>query len=562
MHLHDAITARWSPSPGAATRQAATVVVLREAGALETLLLRRAPQGGDMLAGACIFPGGALHVADRAAHGFCAGLDDATASRRLGVEHGGLDYYVAALRECFEECGLLHAVASDGGALAPAQLAELAPLRVALLRGALDLAAICARLDLRLQPSALQYFAHWLTPPGAPKRFDTRFFVAMAPPGQDPSPDRTETVECLWRTPAAALDPSDALVLAQPTRRTLEWLGTHGTARAVLDAAAHSGAVPRIMPRIAVGAQGRRAILPDDPAWHEVGKLDPEGYGDRRYDLHPGVVVELSPRLRRVTAPNGNVMTGPGTNSYFIGGGPANEWALLDPGPADAAHVQALLAALPGRLRWILVTHTHPDHSPATAALRAATGAEVLGMTPRHAEWNDTGFVPDVALRGGEVLRLPGGTTLRVIHTPGHASNHLCYELPEERLLFSGDHLTQHATVVINPPDGDMRAYLESLRALEALDVDWIAPGHGFLMSEPRAVIRRVVEHRLRREARVLAALQATPQTLEALVTKCYADVTPQLHAVAARSLLAHLLKLAGEGRALDSPAGWSLPAG
>ncbi|MFO1402398.1 MAG: MBL fold metallo-hydrolase [Steroidobacteraceae bacterium] len=560
--MQDAITARWRPSPGATVRPAATVVVLREDGGLETLLLRRAADTGDLLAGACIFPGGTLHAADRAAHALCLGLDDATASRRLGLEAGGLDFYVAALRECFEECGLLYAAAPDGSAPSAAQLEGLAALRPALLRGELGLDGICRQLDLRLAPAALQYFAHWLTPPGAAKRFDARFFVAPSPAGQVASPDGNEIVECLWRTPAAALDPRAALVLAQPTRRALQWLAKHGTAGEVLAEAAQPRAVPRIMPRIAMGEAGRRAITPEHPAWTEIGRLDPEGRGDRSYELQPGVRVDISPRLRRVTAPNGNLMTGPGTNSYFIGGGAENEWALLDPGPADDAHVRALLAALPGRLRWILVTHTHPDHSPAAAALRTATGAQLLGMPPGHAEWNDVDFAPDVALRGGEVLQLPGDTTLRAIHTPGHAGNHLCYELPQERLLFTGDHLMQHATVVINPPDGDMAAYLDSLRALEKLDIDWLAPGHGFLMGEPRAVIERVTAHRLRREAQVLATLRPAPQSLAALVATCYAETDPRLHPIAARSLLAHLLKLAGEGRARETADGWSLGAG
>ncbi|MCC7463980.1 MAG: MBL fold metallo-hydrolase [Gammaproteobacteria bacterium] len=555
--MNDAFTARWRSAPGARIRPAATVVVLRDAGSLQTLLLQRAARSDDMLAGASLFPGGALHPSDRAAHAHCIGLDDAAASARLGVKSGGLDFYIAALRECFEEAGLLFAAARDGAALSAAQLAALATLRPALVRGAIDLAGVCTQLDLRLTPGALRYIAHWLTPPGAHKRFDTRFFVAGAPAGQIPSPDRAETIECLWRTPAEALDPHTALLLAQPTRRTLQWLGTHGSLTAVLETAARIGAVARIMPRIAVGADGRRAVLPDEPAWAEIGRLDPAGRGDQRYDLQPGVCVELSARLRRITAPNGNLMTGPGTNSYFIGGGSANEWALLDPGPADDAHVRALLAALPGRLRWILVTHTHKDHSPAAAVLRAATGAQLLGMASHHTEWQDSSFAPDVALQDGAVLQLPGGTTLRVIHTPGHASNHLCYELPEERLLFSGDHLMQHATVVINPPDGDMAAYLGSLRALARLELDWIAPGHGFLMPGPRTVIDRVIEHRLRREAQVLTALRPQPQSLEELLAICYADVHVRLHAVAARSLLAHLIKLRAEGRAIDSQGGW-----
>jgi len=344
-----------------------------------------------------------------------------------------------------------------------------------------------------------------------------------------------------------------------PTVKTLEWLAAQGSATAALQAADAQPTIPRIMPRLATGARGLRPVMPDEPAWAEIGRLDPHGHGRCHADLAPGRAVMLAPRLRRVTAPNGSLMTGPGTNSYFIGGGAANEWALLDPGPADDGHVAALLAALPGALRWIFVTHTHPDHSPATAALRAATGAQVLGMAPLHTDWQDLSFRPDVALRGGEVFRLPGDSTLEVIHTPGHAGNHLCYQLHEERLLFTGDHVMQHSTVVINPPDGDMAAYLDSLQALAALDIDWIAPGHGFLMAEPEAVIKRLIAHRLQREARVLAALRAQPQPLEALLATVYAEVKPQLREMAARSLLAHLIKLRADGRAVDTGAGWAL---
>jgi glyoxylase-like metal-dependent hydrolase (beta-lactamase superfamily II) len=271
-------------------------------------------------------------------------------------------------------------------------------------------------------------------------------------------------------------------------------------------------------------------------------------------------VAELSPRLKRITAPNGNMMTGPGTNSYFIGGGAENAWALLDPGPADDAHVRALLAALPGKLNWIVVTHTHPDHSPATLAMQAATGARVLGMVSAHTEWQDPTFRPDVALRGGEVFHLPGDSTLQAIHTPGHAGNHLCYQLHEERLLFTGDHVMQHATVVINPPDGDMQAYLQSLRALLDLDLEWLAPGHGFLIDQPHQVVHRTVAHRLQREGKVVNALRSTGGgAVDVLLPVVYSDVPERMHPVAARSLRAHLLKLCADGRAVESGGRWSL---
>jgi glyoxylase-like metal-dependent hydrolase (beta-lactamase superfamily II) len=301
--------------------------------------------------------------------------------------------------------------------------------------------------------------------------------------------------------------------------------------------------------------------MPDEPAYAELGRIDPAGHGHGCYDIVPDKPVRLSERVIRVTADNGSVMTGPGTNTYLVGGGPGNEWAAIDPGPALAPHVEAILAAAPGPITRIFATHTHTDHSPATIALKARTGAVVHGLAARHREWQDTSFVPDVTLTGGERIELVPGTTLRAIHTPGHASNHLCYLLEEEKTLFTGDHVMQMSTVVINPPDGDMAAYLRSLHALQDEDIEWIAPGHGFLMAEPRQAMQAIVQHRLRREAKVAAALRALqPATLPALLARVYDDVRPALLPVAERSLLAHLLKLRDEGRAEEGEQGWSEP--
>jgi len=233
---------------------------------------------------------------------------------------------------------------------------------------------------------------------------------------------------------------------------------------------------------------------------------------------------------------------------------------VLDPGPDDDAHVQAILAAAPGPIRWIFVTHTHADHSPAARALKALTGAPLHGMAARHAEWQDTAFVPDRPLAGGEVFELPGPSTWRAIHTPGHAANHLCWLLDEERMLFTGDHVMQGSTVVINPPDGSMSAYLRSLRELLALDLDWLAPGHGFLMAEPRRALQALIDHRLKREAKVLAALPAdgSARSVDQLVALVYDDAPPKMHPVARRSLMAHLLKLRDDGLAApDGEHGW-----
>ena len=560
------ITARsWSPTPGAAVRQAATVVVLRrsEAG-MQVLLMRRAPREGDIHSGACVFPGGLLDAADAEGSALCSGLDDAQASARLGLPSGGLAYWFAALRECFEEAGLLVASAQDRSHLDAAQLAQIAAQRDALNRRELTMAAICRRFGIHLAADRIVYLDHWLTPPGVPKRYDTRFFVTEAPDLQVASQDDHETDAQLWLTPAEGLERRKELKLAPPTYKILELLQRLGTVDAVLAHARSLQAVPCIMPRLAIGSKGLRPVMPDEPAYAEIGRVDPEGRGHASYDLAPASPLRLSPRLIRVTADNGSIMTGPGTNCYLIGGGESNEWAALDPGPVSDAHVQAIVDAAPGPIRWIFVTHTHKDHSPAAQALKARTGAALHGMAALHTEWQDTGFRPDVPLAGGEVFQLPGpdgGNTLRVIHTPGHAGNHLCYLLDEERLLFTGDHVMQGSTVVINPPDGDMGAYLRSLRELMELELDWLAPGHGFLMPRPRQAMEQIVAHRLKREAKVLQAFSSRdPHSMDRLLAAVYDDVPHKLHAMARRSLLAHLLKLRDDGRLVQpAPDHWSL---
>lgn len=271
--------------------------------------------------------------------------------------------------------------------------------------------------------------------------------------------------------------------------------------------------------------------------------------------ITPGEVVTVAPGVRRITAPNPGVMTGPGTNSYLIGDA---ELALIDPGPELDAHRDALLAAAGDRLRWIFCTHTHRDHSPLARALQAATGAQVLGhgVTPADGRQDET-FRPDRVLRDGEVIDC-AGARLRVVHTPGHASNHFCYLLENSGLLFTGDHVMQGSTVVISPPDGDMQAYLDSLQCLLELPVSAFAPGHGHLITTPAEEVRRLIAHRLKREEKIHAALAAQgPCTLEALVRHAYDDVPERIHHVAMRSLHAHLLRLEHNGRATNAAGTW-----
>jgi glyoxylase-like metal-dependent hydrolase (beta-lactamase superfamily II) len=271
-----------------------------------------------------------------------------------------------------------------------------------------------------------------------------------------------------------------------------------------------------------------------------------------------GKVVELSPVVRRVLAPNPGLMTGPGTNTYLVG---RDEVAVIDPGPDDSEeHLDLVAAAGDGRIRWILVTHTHRDHSPGAAGLKARTGAEVLGFDERD------GFVPDTAIGDGWVLDATG-FRLCAIHTPGHASNHLCYRLEGERLLFSGDHIMSGSTVVIAPPDGDMAAYLAALERLKDLDLLGVAPGHGPYVEDALAVIEQYLSHRRARESAIEQALsRAGRARIPELVEAVYTDVPEALHDIARWSVWAHLRKLAVEGRAAardldDIDAEWWHPS-
>jgi glyoxylase-like metal-dependent hydrolase (beta-lactamase superfamily II)/8-oxo-dGTP pyrophosphatase MutT (NUDIX family) len=537
----------------AGARTAASLLLVRDGAAgLEVLMIRRAERVGDQRSGAAVFPGGVLDTRDADAYQHCLGDDDTAWSRRLGVAARGQDYLVAAVRETFEEVGLLLARHTDGRPLNPPHLAALRPWRDRLQDGRASAADFCAAEGLQFDLRGLVYMAHWLTPPGAPKRFDTRFFICLAPQDQEAQADLGEAVELMWLTPAQALERERGLTLLPVTRRTLQDLARHSNASHAMAWARGLTQVPLIMPRRAASERGLRVVLPDELPYAEVGKLDPEGQGTAHADLVAGRAVQLSPRIVRVTAPNPGPMTGPGTNTYLVG--EADAWTVIDPGPANDDHVRAILAAAPGRIVQILVTHTHKDHSPGAVPLAAATGAPVRGRRAAHLMWQDESFAPTQELQGGERLSLGPGTTLEVIHTPGHASNHLCYRLVEEDLLFTGDHVMQGSTVVINPPDGDMAAYLDALQALQARGLQWLAPGHGFLVAQPDAVLQGLVAHRLRREAKVEAALQVLRAgSTDELLPRVYDDVPAALHGMARRSLLAHLIKLQKDGRVISA---------
>ena len=262
-------------------------------------------------------------------------------------------------------------------------------------------------------------------------------------------------------------------------------------------------------------------------------------------EFEPGRLVRVAPGVQRLVAPNPSLMTGPGTNTYLLG---EPVTAVIDPGPLDEAHL-GLIARTAPRLELILVTHTHPDHSRGAMRLAELTGAQLVGRAPPPDGHQDRSFRPDIEPARFEHAA-PACGELCAVDTPGHASNHVCYLLRPAGLLFSGDHVLDGVTPVIAPPDGDMAQYMGSLRHLEQLALRAIAPGHGRVLERPLEVIAGIIRHREHREAKVLGALrQRGRASIDELLAPVYADVRPELHALARQSLEAHLIKLAHDGR-------------
>jgi glyoxylase-like metal-dependent hydrolase (beta-lactamase superfamily II) len=277
-------------------------------------------------------------------------------------------------------------------------------------------------------------------------------------------------------------------------------------------------------------------------------------------DFRPGVAVTLTATqvpVKRILGRNPSAMTGPGTNSYLIG---TQQLSLLDPGPKDDAQFDGFMAAIgTASLEYILITHTHGDHSPGAERLRQATGAEVVGLPAPDVPGHDKSVILARQWNHGDVVRT-AEYSLQLIHTPGHVSNHICYLLEEDELLFTGDHVLEGTTSVILPPDGDMGAYLDSLRTLQKLSLRYFAPGHGDIMDDPQAELRKLVAHRLGREKKIVARLQLLgPCHLDQLVLEVYDDVASHLIVWAKKTLLAHLIKLKRDGRVSLQGENWQL---
>ena len=531
----------------AATRPAATVLLLRDgAVGMEVLMTRRASTA-SFAPGAFVFPGGGIDALDAKSHGF--------SRRRTSQTDTHLTQAIAAIRESFEELGVLLARRADGCHVTTADIAALS-------RQA-PFAAQCAERGLMLAGDEVFVLAHWVTDRDLPRRFDVPFLVARMPDGQTPVADESEQFEPVWVRPHEALARHAAgdFFMIFPTIRTLERLQHHADVNAVLAACESEQPLWTSCPRAGLLAGAEARYMEHEPPFGELALTCPDGQILHRLDWQTEQPVPLLKNVMRLTAPNPGVMTGPGTNSYLVGDA-ATGFIAIDPGPADTDHLRRLQAAAGGDIRMIVCTHSHPDHSPGALPLQALCTAAgrasppILGLPSQPTARAASAFTPDRALADRAQLVLTGHGpdgeithTLQVIHTPGHAANHLCLVLLEDGLLFSGDHILNGSTTVIDPPDGQMQAYLDSLDTLggacSAHDIAFILPAHGYVMGQAQAAIARLKAHRLHREAKISAVMQALPDgTLDDWVRLAYDDVDARIWPVAKRSLLAHVERL------------------
>ena len=544
--------------PPATPLFAATVLLLRDAPGddgchrLQVLMTRRSDKA-SFAPGAYVFPGGGIDALDAQSH--------TAAARRPTQSDVHLTQAIAAIRESFEELGILLARHADGRMADADDIAAMdrhAPF-----------AAQCQARGLQLAADSVYVLAHWTADRGLSRRFDVPFLVAYMPQGQTPVADEKEQFEPVWVCPQEALDRHAAggFFMIFPTIRTLERLAKFVSAEAVLTACAGETPLWTSCPRAGLLAGKEARYTEDEAPFGELALVCPDGQIVHSLDWQSERAVPLLKNVQRLTAPNPGVMTGPGTNSYLIGE-PATGYIAIDPGPADAEHLEKLWRAAGGDIRTIVCTHSHPDHSPGAAPLQALcvqagrAAPPILGLPSAPTARAASAFIPDRVLQNKELLTLSGQGlegknvqnnpithTLQVILTPGHAANHLCLLLLEDALLFSGDHILNGSTTVIDPPDGNMADYLDSLVLLDDLctqhSVEFILPAHGYVLGQARSAIAQLQAHRLSREAKVIAAMQALPEgTVEDWVAHAYADVHPRLWPVAQRSLIAHIERI------------------
>lgn len=603
MPRHDALI--YSPKPISPLLKAATVLLLRDgARGLEVLMTRRSLKA-SFAPGAYVFPGGGIEEDDER-YAINARLNLAVAEQsaqnfvaiRSTQPPTHACWALAAIRESFEEMGIVLAKQADGQWATQEQINRLdrqANFYLQMQAQGLSLAA-----------DEVFLLAHWITDRDMPKRFDVPFLVARMPQGQNVIADEKEQFEPEWVRPQDALSRHEAgqFLMIFPTIRTLQKLVAFSLTENVLQACASEKPLWTSCPRAGLMHGKEVRFMEHEAAFGELAMVSPYGQIAHELSWQHNQPVKLLKHVMRLTAPNPSMMTGPGTNTYIVGT-PEKGYVVIDPGPDVASHIERIIRATGGDIVAIVCTHSHSDHSPAAKPLQtrvveasntvpmtltaefAKHICPILGLPSTVTARDNAWFEPDVVLRNTEQLapyfrrpydESPFEISLQVIYTPGHAANHLCLIMPEDGLLFSGDHVLNGSTTVIDPPDGDMTDYLDSLETLQALcqlhDLRFILPAHGYVLSLCDAAqapfapanqldflaresdihdsrgggyraITALKNHRLQREAKIIAAMKLKPGArLEELLPLAYDDVDTKLWPLATRSLEAHIQRI------------------
>jgi recombination protein RecT len=571
--------------PLAPLLQAATVLLLRDSAQGLQVLMTRRSLTASFAPGAYVFPGGGIEPDDE--------KYARSASHLIGLRANPTEQHtiwaLASIRESFEELGVLLARqrrgVSAGHWVTQAQINTLD-------RQANFYAQMQAQ-DFELAADEVFLLAHWITDRDMPKRFEVPFLVARMPEGQTPVADEKEQFAPEWVSPQDALDRFKAgqFFMIFPTVRTLERLASYATVHQALQDCASGQPLWTSCPRAGLMHGREKRLMEHEAAYAELAMVSPYGHIAHELSWQHEKPVALLRHVMRLTAENPSMMTGPGTNTYIIGT-PEKGYLVIDPGPEIASHIERILQATQGDIVAIICTHSHADHSPAAKPLQsrvlqasnsvamaltqefARSICPILGLPSAATAKDSAWFQPDIVLKNHEKLaayfRRSGGEkpfeiSLQVVYTPGHAANHLCLILPEDGLLFSGDHILNGSTTVIDPPDGNMSDYLDSLDQLATLceqhDLRFILPAHGHVLSFCDArqqqsaqhdskggaarAISALKAHRLKREANIIAAMKQRPEaSIEELVPLAYSDVDAKLWPIAVRSLTAHVQRI------------------
>ena len=551
----------YAPHLNAQATRAATLIWARthhnpdQSTRLEVLLTKRSEKA-SFAPGAYVFPGGKIDPADESHAAAYLALHPNCKWTCVQASQ-----ICAALRESFEELGLVLVQDESGSRMPSAQIEKLFRHE--------DLYAQLSNLKWTLCIESPHLLCHWITDRDWPIRFDVPFFVVACPDDLHPSSDEKEQFDPLWMSPAEALkkNQADQLHLVYPTIKTLERLQSLESAQALLDATKHNEPWFSSCARAGFLGGKKHRYMEHEGAFGELALVCPEGQVQHHLDWQSERAVALLKNVARLTAPNPGLMTGPGTNTYIVGT-PESGFIVIDPGPALAEHLERICHATGGDIRHIICTHSHADHSPGAKPLQAMcknASPLIWGLPSAPTARANSVFVPDQACTDGHAFVLQDersgiAHTLRVVFTPGHAANHICLVLEEEGLFFSGDHILNGSTTVVDPPDGNMNAYLASLERLRALcvseHIEFILPAHGHVLGnafgapfDPVHLIDNLRAHRLKREAKIKDVLRLDPKgDLSTWVKRAYDDVPERVWPAALRSLSAHVERLVEMG--------------